>query len=790
MARYFCFIWALILALGFSSDTLAQTFTLSGRVTDSQTGEYILGANVINSKTGKGVSTNIYGFYSLEIDAGYNKIQVSFIGYNSFSTDINFIESFTLNIELDPITVEIKDAEVVGSRNNNTQSADLGRIDMNIATIKSLPALMGEVDVLKSIQLLPGIQSAGEGNSGFYVRGGGPDQNLVLLDNATIYNASHLFGFFSVFNADAIQNVDVHKGAIPARYGGRISSVLDIGLREGNRKEYKVSGGIGLISSRLTAEGPIVKDKSSFILSSRRTYIDVLTRPFIKNTPANGSGYYFYDLNAKFNHRFSEKDEVFISGYIGRDVFSFNNDNLGFNTEIPWGNAMGSFRWNHLFNDKLFLNFNTTYSDYDFSFKGEQEGFAFGFDSGIEDWNVKCQLSYFPSSRHNIKGGFDYVYHQFLPLSYFMKINDEVTSLGAEGVSNETYSHEMGAYLEDEFDLTEKIKIYGGLRYSTFMHVGPFTRYTVNENNSDTTFYGAGDLIKKYEGWEPRTSARIITGPSSSIKFGFNENYQYVHLASLTGSVMPTDVWIPSSDVVKPQWGRQYSAGYFMDFGKDKNYEMSIEGYYKELDNLVEYAENTQPTDNLETNTDNNLVFGEGWSKGVELFIKKRRGYLNGWIGYTWSKTDRQFDDLNSGDIFPATYDRRHDLSIVLDYTLNDMWRFGFIHVYATGNSITLPIQRYFINGQVVSLFDERNGYRMPAYHRVDLSATLTPRQNKNKRVESHWVFSVYNVYNRANPYFIFFANEGSLSEGDLEIQAKQVSLFPILPSFTWNCKF
>ena len=788
MARYFSFIWALIIAVSFSTNTQAQSFTLSGRVSDAQSGEYILGANIINTSTGKGVSTNIYGFYSLQLPQGENTIQVSFIGYSSQSKTITISEATSINFDLETATITIQDAEVLGARTNNTESTDLGRIDVNIETIKSLPALMGEVDVIKAIQLLPGIQSAGEGNSGFYVRGGGPDQNLVLLDNATIYNASHLFGFFSVFNADAIKNVDVQKGAMPARYGGRISSILDIGLREGNRNEYKFNGGIGLISSRFTAEGPIQKDKSSFILSSRRTYIDILTRPFIKGKPAEGSGYYFYDLNAKFNHRFNKKDEVYLSGYFGRDVFTFSNSNLGILTEVPWGNAMGSFRWNHLFNDKLFFNIITTYSDYDFSFVGEQDGFEFGFESGIEDWNAKWQLSYYPSSRHEIKAGMDYVFHQFLPLEYFMTIDGEEQNIGAEGVAEETFSHESSVYIEDAFDLTENIKIYGGLRYSDFRHVGPFTR--VNEQSQIDTTYEKGELVKRYGGLEPRLSTRIVTGPRSSVKLGYNENYQYVHLASLTGSMMPTDVWIPSSDVVSPQWGRQFSAGYFMDLGKDKNYEASVEVYHKELSNLVEYAENTLPTDNLETNTDNNLVFGYGWSYGAEFFVKKRRGRLNGWLGYTWSKTERQFEELNDGNPFPATYDRRHDLSIVLDYTFNEKWRFGFVHVYATGNTTTLPIQRYTLDGNIVSLYDDRNGYRMPAYHRVDLSATLTPQKERKKEIDSHWVFSIYNVYNRANPYYIFFSTEGNPSDGDFEINAKQVSLFPILPSFTWNFKF
>jgi hypothetical protein len=714
-------------------------------------------------------------------------VSFTFIGYKTQTSTVDITGSMALNIELEPATIEIGGAEVLGSRSQNTQSADLGRIDVSISTIKSLPALMGEVDILKVIQLLPGIQSAGEGNSGFYVRGGGPDQNLILLDNATIYNASHLFGFFSVFNADAIQNVDIHKGAMPARYGGRISSVLDIGLREGNRRDYEVSGGIGLISSRITTEGPIVRDKSSFIFSSRRTYIDILTKPLVNNSAAAGSGYYFYDLNAKLNHRFSEKDEIFLSGYFGRDVFSFSNPDMGFSTSIPWGNAMGSFRWNHLFNDKVFLNVITTYSDYEFAFTGGQEEFEFGFDSGIEDWNVKTQLSYYPSSRHKIKAGIDYVYHTFNPINFTMTIGDEETVLG---VSGETFSHETSLYLEDEWDVSEKLKVYGGVRYSDFCHVGPFTRFPAN-GSPDTVVYAPGEVVKRYGGWEPRVSARLITGPRSSVKAGYNENYQYVHLASLSGSTMPMDVWLPSSDVVAPQWGRQISAGYFTDLGEDRDYEMSVEGYYKDLENLVEYAENTQPTDNMETNTDNNLVFGDGWSYGAEFFLKKRRGDLNGWIGYTWSKTEREFADLNNGEVFPATYDRRHDLSLVLDYTINENWRVGLVHVYATGNSITLPAQMYMLEGTIASVYGDRNGYRMDPYHRVDISATLTPQRKKEcKRLNGHWVFSIYNVYNRANPYFIFFAAEGSVAEGNLQINAKQVSLFPILPSFTWNFKF
>jgi len=775
----------IIFSIFFSGMTFAQT-TISGRVRNAVSGEYILGANVVIEGELRGVSTNIYGFYSLSTPGDKFTLTVSFIGYKQQSVELNSQESIELNFDLEPTTIDIGDgAEVIGTRTQNVQSTDLGRTEISVETIKGIPALFGEVDVLKAIQLLPGIQSSGEGNSGFYVRGGGPDQNLILLDNAAVYNASHLFGFFSVFNADAISNVDVHKGAMPARYGGRISSVLDIHLREGNRRKYKLNGGIGLISSRLTVEGPIVEDRSSFIISGRRTYIDILTRPFVENTTAAGSGYYFYDLNAKVNHRFNNKDQIFLSGYLGRDVFSFKSSDAGFEASIPWGNAIASLRWNHLFNDKLFLNMNANYSNYDFAFEGVQDDFGFGFTSGIKDWSYKASMSYYPSPLHKIKTGVDYVFHEFIPTNFYFKSGGEELTLGESSV---TYSHETALYLEDVFDLNELIRISAGIRYSDFRHVGPFTR--------DSIVYDKGELVKRYGGWEPRLSMRFTTSPRSSIKFGFSENYQYVHLASLSASTAPTDVWIPSSDLVKPQWGRQWNGGYFMDLGSERDWEASIEGYYKDLKNLVEYAENTLPTDNIGTNTDNNLVFGDGVSYGIEFFLKKRRGPLNGWVGYTWSKTERLFDDLNNGEVFPAKFDRRHDLSVVLDYTLNKKWRLAGVFVYATGNSISLPIQRYMIEGRITDLYGSRNGYRMANYHRADISATLTPDRSKKREKrkrnlsENSWVFSIYNLYNRANPYFLFFDTGGSLADGSLEVNAKQVSLFPILPSFTWNFKF
>lgn len=782
--------------------------SVSGTVTDAATGESILGANIVVKELGRGVATNLYGFYSLSLPAGDYTLLYSFIGYATVERSISLTEDLTINIELGLQVIEGPEVVIVGEKSANTESTDMGRVGLEVETIKALPALLGEVDILKTLQFLPGVQSAGEGNSGFYVRGGGPDQNLILLDNATIYNASHLFGFFSVFNADAVKNIELIKGGMPAAFGGRISSVLDISLKEGNNKEHTFEGGIGLISSRLTAQGPLKKGVSSYIISARRTYIDVLVRPFV-NPESNfaGSGYYFYDLNAKVNYTLGDKDRLFLSGYFGRDVFGFQSSNVGFSAEIPWGNAMGSLRWNHIFNDKLFMNVNATYSNYDFAFIGSQEDFEFSLNSGIEDYSGKVQFSWYPNLRHTVTSGVDYVYHIFSPSQATARSGETEFDLGGEMLN---FSHEAAFYIQDEFDVSSNLKINAGLRYSLFAHVGPFTRFVVDENQDafsavagrQTIEYGDGELVKYYGGWEPRLSARYRINERSSVKAGYSKNYQYVHLASLSPTSLPTDVWLPSTDRVQPQVGVQYAVGYFRDLF-DNEYEGSVELYYKDMDNLVEYAEGAQPENNINNNTDNQLVFGSGYSYGAEFFLKKTQGDLTGWVGYTWSKTMRIFEDLNLGREFPSRFDRRHDLSVVLSYKLNERWEFGGAFVYATGNAITLPVERFIYEGQIVDIYDERNAYRMAPFHRADVSATLNPKKSKGKtdidtgeviskekRFGSYWTFSIYNLYNRQNPYFIYFGNTGDLAAGTLQLTAYQVSLFPILPSVTWNFRF
>lgn len=786
-------------AAGFSLS--AQNATLSGYVRDMETGEDILGASVVLKELMRGVPTNMQGFYSLTAPLGEYTLEVSYVGYKPYTNKIRLSVDQTINIELSSNVIMGPEVEIVGEKGANTESTDMGRVDLSVETIKTLPAFLGEIDVLKTIQFLPGVQSAGEGNSGFYVRGGGPDQNLILLDNTTVYNASHLFGFFSVFNADAIKGVEIIKGGMPANFGGRVSSVLDISLKEGNSKEFKVDGGIGLISSRLTMQGPIKKDTSSFIVSFRRTYIDVLVKPFIKESSNfSGSSYFFYDLNMKLNYRLSDKDRLYLSGYFGRDVFNFQSKTVGFGARIPWGNAIGALRWNHLFSDKLFMNTTVSYTDYRFAFEGSQEQFSFALNSGIQDWSVKSNLSWYPDYRHQVQGGAEYIFHTFSPSQATASSGDTEFDLGNEPP---LLSHELALYALDQFDITDNLRINAGLRYTMFVHVGPFTRYIIEDGDvlsaaqePETNTYAKGETVRKYDGWEPRINARWRLNERSSIKGGYTHNYQYVHLASLSQTSLPTDVWLPSTDRVNPQFGIQYNLGYFRDF-LGGAYEASVEAYYKDMRNLVEYAEGASPENNLNNNSDNQLVFGDGESYGIEFFLKKARGKFNGWIGYTWSKTTRTFEDLNFGNSFPAKFDRRHDLSVVLSYDIKDKFTVGATFVYATGNAITLPVQRYFYEGRVVDIYGERNSFRMAPFHRADLALTYYPpaaraakRGDKTRKFTNHWVFSVYNVYDRKNPYFIYFGNSGTLSEGTLQIKAYQVSLFPILPSITWNFQF
>lgn len=760
--------------------------TLSGYLRDSGSSEALIAATIYVKELGIGTQSNNYGFYSISVPAGSYNVIYSYIGYNTQTKQVNITDDIVMDIGLEAENV-LKEVEITSERRDkNVSGTQMGTISISAQKIKQLPVIFGETDILKTLQLMPGVQSAGEGNAGFYVRGGGPDQNLILLDDAVVYNTGHLFGFFSVFNTDALNNVTLIKGGMPANYGGRLSSVVDVSMKEGNMKEFHAEGGIGLIASRLTLEGPIKKEKGSFMLSGRRTYIDVLIKPFASGTLAN-SGYFFYDANLKANYKITDKDRVYLSGYFGRDQFRFGNESGTFNADIPWGNSTATLRWNHLFNNKLFLNTTAVYNDYQFSFGAKQGDVEFKLSSGVRDWNGKIDLDYYSTFNHKFKTGIAYTYHKFIP--------NQVSGTAGEVELEPNnalikYAHEGGAYILDEFEPTKWLKINAGIRYSWFAQSGPYSVYEtdLNGKRTDSTTYSKGETVKTYGGWEPRLNLRFELNSSSSIKASAAKAYQYIHLVSNNGSTLPTDLWVPSTLIVQPQQAWQYSIGYFKNF-LDDALETSVEVYYKDMQNQVEYRQGYVPNTIQDPELD--FVFGTGESYGVEFFINKTKGKFTGWIGYTLSWTYRTFPDLNKGNPYPAKYDRRHDLSVVASYEMNKKWTVSAIFVYGSGNAITLPTNYYFIDQTIVPEYSELNAYRLFPYHRLDLSAVLTPQKQirKNKRWRSSWAFSVYNVYSRQNPYFLYVDTRGNVTQG-IEASVKQVSIFPILPSITYNFKF
>ena len=763
-----------------------QKFTINGFVRDSITGETLLGANLSLLNDARGVQSNSYGFYSLTLDKGRYQLIASYVGYQRKVYDLSLDSNLSFNILLIPNNFYENNVTVTARRRDeNVKSAQMGRVDLSIEKIKQIPALLGEVDILKALQFLPGVRNAGEGNAGFYVRGGGPDQNLIILDDAVVYNTGHLFGFFSVFNGDAIKNVSLIKGGMPAQYGGRLSSVIDVTMKDGNNQKTQVEGGLGLIASRLSIQGPIKKDKASYIISARRTYIDALISPFIKNSSVAGSGYYFYDLNAKMNFRLGQKDRLFFSGYFGRDVFDFKNNERAFATKVPWGNSTATLRWNHIFNRKLFSNTTLVYNDYKFKFDATQNDFNIVLSSGIRDVNAKIDFDYYPTPEHKIKFGGQYTYHTFFPNSVSGKQGETVFN---PNTTNRKFANEFAVYVQDDWEINDKLKVNAGLRYSAFSQVGPFTRYTRDQfgNRTDSMYFSKGKSVKTYGGFEPRLTLRYALDDATSIKAAITRNLQYIHLASNSASTLPTDLWVPSTLYVQPQKGWQYAAGFFKNFKEDM-YETSVELYYKSMQNQIEYREGYTPSIR---DAEDDFIFGKGWSYGAEFFVNKAKGRFTGWVGYTLSWTYRRFAQLNFGEKYPTKYDRRHDMSVVLNYDLSKKWKIGGTFVYGTGNAITYPERFYIINGVLTQEYSRINAYRTPAYHRADVSATYTPNKKPSRKIKGSWVFSVYNLYSRLNPYFIYFAQTGTASAGTLELQAYKVSIFPIIPSITWNFKF
>lgn len=766
----------IILSFIFSINSSAQeSYTVNGVVKDSLSGETLIGVTLkFSGKTQVGTSTNAYGFFSYKLTAGTYDLSVSYVGYRTIFKKISISADSKLVLNMVPDNVIDEIVISAEKRNDNVVNAQMGVAKINLSEIRNVPVLFGERDILKTLQLLPGIKSAGEGNSGFYVRGGSTDQNLILLDEAPVYNASHLLGFFSTFNSDAIKDVSVFKGGMPAQYGGRLSSVLDIRMNDGNKKEYTAEGGIGLISSRLKLEGPIVKDKGSFMISGRRTYADAFLA-FSGDSSIKNNTLYFYDLNAKANYQINDKNTLYLSGYFGRDELGLS-ETFGFG----WGNTTATLRWNHLYSNRLFSNTSLIYSNYNYVIENFLEENNFKVSSSIRDFNLKQDFQLALNNRHNIRFGVDLIHHTIAPGD----ITASETSSVNEVTVEKRKGSEMAAYISDEWEMNDRINVVYGLRASSFFLLGPgnFSNYDQDGNITSSESYSQGDLVKTYINLEPRISASYQLNSSSSIKSSYTRNTQNLHLMSNSTAGSPTDLYIMSSNNVRPEIADQVALGYFRNL-KDDNYEFSAEVYYKMMQGQIEYRSGTDLRGNRNVEAD--LLFGDGRAYGIELFLKKRFGKINGWVGYTLSKTERKFNDIDGGQWFFAKQDRTHDLSLVGIYKANERWTFSSTFVYNTGNAVTFPAGKYQLNGNTVFYYPERNSNRMPDYHRLDFSAT---REGKpGKKLQSSWSFGLYNLYNRKNAYSIDFRDD---PDDKSKTQAIRTTLFGIIPSITWNFKF
>ncbi len=772
--KYIFLVFIFILT-GIKASLAQDNYIVNGIVTDSLSGETLIGVTIkFSNKTQNGTSTNAYGFFSYKLNAGEYTMTVSYIGYRTFISTVRIDSDKRLDLTLIPENSIDEVVVTSEKRNDNVVSAQMGVAKINLNEIRNVPVIFGERDVLKTLQLLPGIKSAGEGNSGFYVRGGSADQNLILLDEAPVYNASHLLGFFSTFNSDAIKDVSVFKGGMPAQYGGRLSSVLDIRMNDGNKKEYTVEGGIGLISSRLKVEGPLARDKSSFMISGRRTYADAFLA-LAKDPSIRKNTLYFYDLNSKANYQLDDKNTIYLSGYFGRDELGLN-ETFGFD----WGNATATLRWNHLYSNRLFSNTSIIYSNYNYVIENFLQENNFKVSSSIKDLNLKQDFQLSLNNSHNMRFGLDLISHTIAPGS--------ITSNAGSSVNEETIDkrkgNEVSVYLSDEWEINDKINVVYGVRTSSFFLRGPgtFSLYDSDGQTVSSQTYRSGEIVKSYLRLEPRLSVSYLIGNSSSLKVSYTRNSQNLHLMSNSTAGSPTDLYIMSSNNVKPETADQVAAGLFRNFNDDK-YEFSAEIYYKTMSNQIEYRSGTDLRGNKNVEAD--LLFGEGRAYGIEFYLKKRFGKLNGWLGYTLSKTERHFDDIDSGNWFFAKQDRTHDLSLVGIYKAGERWTLSSTFVYNTGNAVTFPAGKYQINSQTYFYYPARNSDRMPDYHRLDLAATLEARAGK--KLQSSWSLGFYNVYNRKNAYSINFQDD---PKDITKTQAVKTTLFGIIPSITWNFKF
>ncbi len=763
-----------------------ENVTLNGYVKDVQNGEELIGVTVYVPSLKVGASTNAYGFYSITIPKGTYEVHYSFVGFKTHVVTIALNSNQARNTELESESTLIEEV-VVSDRaiDENVIGLQMSKNIINIAQIKKLPALFGEVDILKTVQMMPGVIYAGEGTSAFYVRGGSADQNLILIDEAPIYDPSHLFGLFSVFNADVIKDSELYRGGIPARFGGRLSSILEVRTKDGNNKNYNVTGGIGTLASRLAVEGPIVKDKSSFIISARRSYAE----PFLKLANQDNT-VFFYDVNAKVSWKFSNKDRVFAAFYAGRDKFSFGND-FGFD----WGNKTGTLRWNHLFNDRLFSNTTFIVNSFDYKLEIKDPVQGLSWTSNLKEISLKNDLSYFINTNNDLAFGYHLTRREFSP----GKISpSSEASIFTEVELEKMYALDHALYISNQQRLSDKITLDYGVRLSIFQSLGNSDVYIYsdpkNQNNAeriDTVHYGAWKNIKTYVNLEPRISMRYIVGSGQSVKLSYNRMAQNTHLISAGTVPVPFNTWSPSGYYLRPQLADQFAIGYFRN-SSNNMYEFSAEAYYKSMQHVTDFADNAQIFFNEDLST--SFRQGKAVSYGLELMVTKTKGKLTGMLNYTLSKAERTIEDVNQGKTFDANYDRRNVINIQAAYELNRKWTFGGTFTYSTGRPITLPTGKFDYQNYHPDVISERNGYRLPAFHRLDLSATLTPKKNDNRKWQGSWVFSVYNVYNRKNPFSIYTRTakdkDGNVIGDGTKKEARMIYLFPIFPSVTYNFKF
>ncbi|MFN8277865.1 MAG: TonB-dependent receptor [Chitinophagales bacterium] len=765
-------IVALFLAFG----AMAQNGSLSGTVRDAKNGEELIGATVyLKEQPATAVPTNAYGFYSLSAPRGKWTLAVRYIGYDAFFQSIDLTGNQVINVNLQPTSTELKQVEVTSKRaDENVKQAQMSVTKLDMREMAKIPVIFGEKDILKTIQLLPGVVPTGEGSAGYVVRGGGPDQNLILLDEAPVYNASHLLGFFSTFNNDAIKDATLYKGNAPAEFGGRLSSVLDVKMKEGNDKQYSVSGGLGLIASRLSIEGPIVKEKGSFIITGRRTYADIFTK-LSKNEAVKKSKLYFYDINAKVNYRFGSKDRVFLSGYFGRDVFG-----LGNSFGIDYGNWTATARWNHIFNNKLFSNTSFIFNNFSYAVNiNFSDSLNFTIKSQIQDYGIKEDLDYFLNAKNKFKFGFLSTFHTIVPGEITASANSQINPVKYA----RNYGWENAIYAQHEVTLWDRVNVNYGVRLSTFTLTGPGKYYTFNSNGTtDTAQLKFGQFGKTYVNAEPRISVSCQFAKNMSLKAAYSRSVQHVHQLSNTTTSNPTDRWVLTSNNIKPELADQYSLGYFFNFHQNM-FELSVEGYYKYLYNQIDYVNGAVLRAN-ET-IESQLVYGIGRSYGGEFFLKKRTGKFTGWISYTLSRTERKFESINNNTWFPSRYDRTHDISIVLMYDITPRINVSATWVYYTGNAATFASGKYALNGAVIPYYGPRNQDRFPAYHRLDIGATFILK--KHRMWEHDLNISFYNLYARKNAYQIEFEK---VNEDASTTKAVKTYLFRIVPSITYNFRF